>query len=512
VHDGKLAVTCESCHSTQRWDDAPKFDHDKADYRLDGKHVDVACDKCHLTPKLAARRNASGERLPVFKPVPYRECSTCHDDPHKGRLSAECSDCHVTRGFDQIDRRDFNHARTRYPLKGKHAAVGCAACHGPDLARTRVPYATCGACHTDAHNGDATLNGKAADCASCHRVEGFAPSTFTVAQHASTTYPLEGKHRLVRCSGCHTPAPGAGRVAARSARPTSKAANVQLHPMAARCGDCHDDAHGRQLVSREGAGACESCHVPAGFAPSTYTREMHATLRLPLEGRHGAITCAACHGLSRPGLPRWPAPVNAGSAQLVLTIPDASCTSCHADPHGGRYAATDSDGKLGCASCHDATAFRPSTVSIGTHARYAFKLEGAHRAVPCAACHSELTGKHAPSTLLLNAKNLSSLPFSAGTARSCASCHDTPHGTQFAGRRKGEDCASCHDVDAFAPASGFSHERDATFRLAGAHASVPCAKCHVSERLPTGDTRTIYRPLSAKCESCHDGRKPGGSA
>jgi hypothetical protein len=308
VHEGKLAATCESCHGTQRWDDAAKFDHDKADYRLDGKHVDVACDKCHLTPRLATRRNAGGERIAVFKPVPYRECSSCHDDPHKGRLSSECSDCHVTRGFDQIDRRDFNHARTRYPLRGKHAAVGCAACHGPDLARTKVPYATCGACHADAHSGDATINGKPADCASCHQVEGFAPSTFSVGQHASTKYPLEGKHRGVRCSGCHTPPPGAGRAVVASARVATRTTNVQLHPSASRCADCHDDAHGRQLVSREGGGACESCHVTAGFAPSTYARESHAKLRLPLEGRHGAITCAACHGVSRPGLPAGPRP------------------------------------------------------------------------------------------------------------------------------------------------------------------------------------------------------------
>jgi predicted CXXCH cytochrome family protein len=504
VHDGKLAAACEGCHTTQRWDDAPKFDHDQADYRLDGAHVEVACDKCHLTARLAVRRTDSGERIPVFKPVPYRECSSCHEDPHKGRLSAECSDCHVTRGFDQIDRRDFNHSRTRYPLKGKHAAVGCAACHGPDLARTKVAFATCGACHADAHNGEATLNGKATDCASCHSVAGFTPSTFTANQHAATRYPLEGKHRNAQCSGCHTPGP--------TPRGAGKRSNVRLHPTAARCGDCHDDAHARQLASREGGGTCESCHVTAGFSPSTYARATHATLRLPLDGRHGAITCAACHGLSRPGLPPWPAGLDAGSARFVFPIADASCTACHADPHQGRYVATATSGKIACASCHDATAFRPSTVSVAAHASYAFPLEGAHRAVPCAGCHDELNGRRASSTLLLNAKGIASLPFSAATARSCASCHDTPHGPQFAGRKGGDGCAACHDAETFAPASRFSHERDTPFRLAGAHATVPCAKCHLSERLPSGGTRVVYRPLSAKCESCHDGRQKGGPA
>jgi hypothetical protein len=118
VHDGALAATCESCHDARTWDTAPTFDHDKADYRLDGKHTDVACDKCHLTPRLKTRTNAKGEPVPLFKPVPFKECASCHADPHKGRLSAKCSECHVTRGFEVIDQKGFNHAHP-LPLKAR---------------------------------------------------------------------------------------------------------------------------------------------------------------------------------------------------------------------------------------------------------------------------------------------------------------------------------------------------------------------------------------------------------
>jgi hypothetical protein len=63
---------------------------------------------------------------------------------------------------------------------------------------------------------------------------------------------------------------------------------------------------------------------------------------------------------------------------------------------------------------------------------------------------------------------------------------------------------------AFAPASHFDHDRDAAFKLSGAHARVGCAACHRRERTgaPNGATRVVYRPLSAKCESCHTARPP----
>jgi hypothetical protein len=98
----------------------------------------------------------------------------------------------------------------------------------------------------------------------------------------------------------------------------------------------------------------------------------------------------------------------------------------------------------------------------------------------------------------------STLPFSQA-GRSCASCHETPHGTQFASRKGGDDCGSCHGVDGFAPAPRFNHESSA-FSLKGAHATVACDRCH--ERVPVeggaaGATRVRYRPVSSACESCH---------
>ncbi len=491
VHDGALDATCESCHDAARWDKAPKFDHDRADYRLDGKHVDVACDKCHLTPRLKTRTNVEGERVPLFKPVPYKECSSCHEDPHKGRLSTKCSECHVTRGFTIIDKREFNHALTRYPLKGEHAAVACAACHGKDMSRRNPRFATCASCHADAHRGEATLGGQAVDCAACHKVEGFIPSTFTVSQHRATAYPLEGKHQQVKCAACHV------------ARPPLVA---RLRMSSARCADCHEDVHGGQLAARVPAATCESCHSVSGFAPSTFGPAAHARLRLPLEGRHAAIACAACHGATRPGLPGWAATVALGKAKVALAGVDPSCTSCHVDPHAGRYSTPGGAAGDGtCRNCHGADSFRPSRVDVAMHATYALALEGAHRAIPCVACHAELATRGSGSTLVAAARGVPSLTFVATQRRTCATCHETPHGNQFASRKDGGDCAACHGIDAFAPAVRFDHERS-SFSLKGAHATVACEGCHKREPVsgaPPGTTRVVYRPLSSACESCH---------
>lgn len=498
AHNGKLDLRCETCHTTETWDKAPKFDHAKSDYPMTGKHVDVECNACHLVKKLGLRSDAKGKPIPVFKPVPFKDCASCHSDPHKGQLRGQCSDCHVTRGFEIIDQRDFNHSATRYPLRGKHASVACDACHANNLTIKDPPYATCAACHSDPHAGEGRIGGNPQDCAACHRVEGFLPSTFSVAKHREASYALEGKHASVKCAACHTPVPVTLK--------NGKAARVgRIRMASSRCSDCHSDAHAGQLSTRPNAGACESCHTVSGFTPSTFTVAQHALLKLPLAGRHETVRCSACHGATRPGLPAHTRAKSLGSANVAITI-DAACTSCHVDAHAGTF--EENSSTSGCSVCHSTTAFHPSIIDITRHNTFTFKLAGAHRAVPCAQCHSAMNSTvHASSTLLLNARSVPKLPF--GEQRTtCAACHETPHGKQFSARTDRGDCAACHGVDAFAPAARFDHNRHSTFKLDGAHAKVACAACHAQSREADGTLVTMYRGVSAKCESCHGGRVP----
>lgn len=404
-HDGALGRDCTSCHDAGKWEVTPGFSHADTRYPLSGAHDTVSCDGCHLPDGAGARPASAGGPRRVYRPLPHAECSDCHADPHRGGLGAGCGSCHSTRGFRVVDRRRFDHDRTRYPLRGQHAAVRCAACHQPGWPAGRQPrFATCTDCHADAHAGTATRAGRPAGCESCHRVEGWSPSTYTVAEHGRARYALEGAHREVRCADCHVRAP-AGRAAAGLGT-----AGVQLRPRA-------DD-----------------------------------------------------------------------------------CTACHADPHDGRFAARGAMAVSGgCAACHGMTAFRPAAITVEGHERFAFRLEGAHRATPCESCHAAL---RAPAARPAR-KGARATPVALTVERrACADCHETPHGDQFAGV-PARGCDACHDSERFAPAPKFDHDRDARFKLAGAHARVACGNCHPAEPAAGGGRQVRYRPLASRCQDCH---------
>jgi len=230
----------------------------------------------------------------------------------------------------------------------------------------------------------------------------------------------------------------------------------------------------------------------------------HATLRLRLEGRHAQVECRACHGPNRAGLPPLPDTTVLGRAAVALTLREIDCEACHVDPHRGRFAAGGSRPQSrGCLACHDVRTFRPSTADVAAHAKFAFVLEGAHRATACVGCHAEFKQAGAPkrSSLRLAGSGMAELRFEA--KHECAACHETPHGRQFDARKDRGRCDACHDVDAFAPASKFDHTKDATFSTGGAHEHVACNQCHPADRNGRTPQALIYRPISGKCESCH---------
>lgn len=500
-HANSLGPECQKCHNIAAWKPAPRFDHGNSRYPLTGKHADVTCDKCHLAASLNIPVGADGKRAARFKPLAFNECSSCHADPHRGQLSAKCGSCHVTRGFDVIDRREFNHAATRYPLLGKHRTVACDACHGHGMTKPKPAFETCSVCHADVHAGEATLAGARADCAACHQVDGFQPATFTIAQHQQTAFALGGKHAGVKCAACHT--------STSTAASTTKVVHIRV--AFTDCVSCHADPHGMQLT----AGKCTQCHIDAGWAEIRYDRAAHSTTRLPLDGQHAVLSCASCHGPVRPGLPALAASASIGKAGVLFKIAEVRCAACHSDPHRTAGSAGRRDTTAGCESCHNSIAFRPATISIAAHARFAFPLEGAHRAVPCAACHTTLTTANQPGgrgTSLVGApRPLSGIALNAVRGTTCVACHENPHGTQFTTRADNGRCEGCHGTDAFTVTPKFNHDRDAAFALAGAHAHVACAKCHRTETV-AGVARVIYRPVPHRCEDCHRAKSPGAGA
>ena len=492
IHEGALKGGCDQCHTAKDWAPAPKFDHDDARYRLTGKHADAKCDACHKSSRLALKLSNTGEKIALYRPLAYAKCNDCHADPHKGRLKGSCSSCHETTNWDAIDRRDFNHAATRYPLTGKHARVACASCHGKNNETPTPAFATCAGCHADVHRGEA---GRDRDCAACHRVAAFTPAAFSVADHARTAYPLQGKHTSTSCSACHTTAPATA----------ATRAFVRLKMPATTCADCHEDAHAGQAAVRSAVGGCTNCHTVEGFKPSTITVAAHARFRYALDGAHANATCAACHASDRRGLPLLLG--QTGRAKFAFAVGDTTCGTCHVDPHAGRYLSGGVRAALGCRACHSAATFRPSTVTVDAHQQLGYALEGAHRAVACAECHAELKAPGGRGSLKLGASGTPPIPFKQARNATCTGCHAESHGTQFARRKDRGACESCHTVARFAGAEKFDHEKQTRFKLAGAHATVACAKCHVvlptlPETVPVS-ARRLYAGVSMACESCH---------
>ena len=414
-HAGSLGNDCTACHSQTAWRPAPGFDHRRTSYPLTGAHTKPACAACHATALVNAGQDSTAHWLPRWKPVPHADCLSCHKDPHAGKFTGACARCHVTSDWKAVNKQSFDHDQTRYPLRGAHLTVKCESCHAARLGGARPRFARCADCHADAHRGQATLAAKPVDCAPCHDVKAFKPSTWPVAEHQKSRYPLDGAHALASCQGCHT----------RAAEGSAEAASL-------------------------------------------------------------------------------------GTARVRMRPAHAACIDCHGDPHAGRFSPGGSrPHAAGCLACHSMAAFRPSTYDGRAHADCVFPLEGAHRAVPCQKCHTELEKGPRGSTLK-GAADLRPLRFDS-KSRACKDCHDDAHRGQFAARKDKGACESCHDFKSFVPASRFDHDRDSAFKLQGEHAHTPCAACHRATRSVTGAVLVTYRPTPTRCASCHAPAGPDSS-
>ena len=109
-----------------------------------------------------------------------------------------------------------------------------------------------------------------------------------------------------------------------------------MRPAATRCTSCHQQDHGTQFAGQPDGGECSGCHTVAGWTPSSYGVSRHAQLRLALTGRHAVIPCAACHAMSRKGLPQLTTTSYLGKAKVALSLGNVGCADCHVDAHRGR--------------------------------------------------------------------------------------------------------------------------------------------------------------------------------
>jgi hypothetical protein len=464
-HQGRFGTNCTQCHSTVDWKaakiDQQNFDHSKTRYPLTGSHVHAPCQKCHT---------AGADGQPRYTGIQFSTCSACHSDPHKGEFKQGCESCHSTFTWNKSSfTSTFDHSRTRYPLLGKHLEVSCESCHKNADFKTPVAFANCADCHhPDPHGGQFMKREDGGRCESCHKVEGWSPSTFTVEEHAKTGFPLVSPHAKTKCVGCHIPA---GK-------------NTRYKIKFALCVDCHKDEHDGQFAAAAWRNQCEQCHTGVTFKTSNYTLAKHQQSSFPLTGGHQAIACNECHK-----------PLT-GSTVALYHFSQLSCTSCHEDIHKGQFATrmavVDAKGKpLGCLACHSTNEWKDLTKF--DHAKTDFPLIGSHRAVTCVNCHKppnmELTMLHVD---FVNAP------------KACDQCHENPHADQFGARAN--DCAACHNSNKWKP-SLFDHEKTA-FSLNGGHRDVACSACHTLKKPVNGNLVLFYKPTPTACDACHGSSIP----
>jgi len=412
------------------------------------------CTKCHTVGNKVTREKCltchqiiktnilARKGYHASKEVTGKQCVACHNEHHG-------------RNFQIIrfDRKTFIHSKTGFVLKGAHARQDCKNCHKSEFitdARLKKKASTfmglnqrCLTCHEDYHRGKMSSK-----CTNCHNFESF--KKVTGFDHNTTRFPLLGSHRTVACEKCH-------KTEIVNGKPRQKFRGVEF----ANCTACHRDVHDNKFGQN-----CKKCHSEESFHAVKGMKTFdHDKTDFKLVGKHDLLACKACHKKS-----------------LTAPIRHDHCTSCHADYHHGEFA------KKGispdCNQCHNNNGFTPSAYTIEKHNLTKFKLEGAHLATPCMACH----------------KKQGKWTFSNMGSR-CIDCHKNIHKGFMQDKFIANDnCKLCHEVSSWKKVT-FDHSKT-KFKLDGAHAKILCSECHYAKN-DKGIRVQKFTGLSVECASCH---------
>lgn len=454
-HSGSEAKgkDCWSCHSEHHGRnfrivnfDRNKFNHDKAGFKLTGKHSEIKCDDCHKpefiqNPAVITRKNTLLGLV--------QACKSCHEDIHKGRLGAQCSSCHNSISFNKVD--NFDHTKTDFKLTGAHANVTCIKCHPQEIINGKqvkklsgISFSSCESCHKDVHDGKF---GK--DCQSCHVTTNFKIINQKSFDHNKTNFPLIGKHQIVNCSKCH-------------------GENLSSKPRHQNCTDCHSDYHNGEFTSGAILRECSVCHSENGFEQSTFTISEHNKINFKLAGAHLAVTCSSCHYK----VDKW-----------HFRKIGEKCIDCHKNIHGSEITEKFMQSN-NCEGCHIIDNWK--TINFN-HALTTFLLEGKHIKVSCGDCHYK---EEASGSKIFRFASLNS---------NCETCHKDVHYGQFI-ENGNSNCGRCHTFNDWKP-ERFDHNKT-RFSLEGAHQKLECSRCHPA--ITENNNKFIkYKLEDFKCAACH---------
>jgi predicted CXXCH cytochrome family protein len=344
-HQKTLSSDCSTCHNSDVFKPASKFNHETTKFRLSGRHVTVDCSKCHKV------ENVAGKKFQDFRVAEYN-CSSCHKDPHQNKFGLNCSQCHSEESFAVVKGvKGFDHNNTDYKLQDKHLTVNCKSCHKTKITDP-LKFKLCTDCHTDYHKQQFASNGQSPDCSKCHSVKGFTLFSFTTDQHNISSFPLEGAHLAIPCTDCHR-----------------KQKEWSFKRIGNKCNDCHKDIHQNQINTRfYPDGDCKICHTMASWDDIKFD---HSKTEFNLTGEHLKTNCKSCHLIK----------ASDGTTQQKFSGLPVNCSLCHQDKHSGQI---EKSGVTNCSECHDTDNWKASKFN---HNSTAFKLDGKHVNVPCIKCH-----------------------------------------------------------------------------------------------------------------------------
>jgi hypothetical protein len=296
-HSNKFGQNCRQCHSEESFkviQGTNKFDHNKTDYKLEGKHLIVNCKSCH--------------KGKFTDPLKFDQCLKCHADYHKGQfvkdgITADCAQCHnVVDGFKLFSFTVDKHNEGAFPLKGSHLAIPCYECHKKQEQWSfRKIGLNCKDCHPDIHqNYIADKFYPEQNCKICHNEEGWSDVRF---DHTKTAFPLTGAHNREKCRECHFKTYSTGTI------------QQTFSGLSKSCSECHTDRH-RNQFEKNGVTACIDCHNTDNWKITNFD---HNKTAFKLDGKHVSVPCAKCHKPQQEGSDYY----------VVYKIKEYKCESCH---------------------------------------------------------------------------------------------------------------------------------------------------------------------------------------
>jgi hypothetical protein len=422
---------CRVCHTEHKGRgaqvvllDKGTFNHEQSDFPLKDSHARVACAACHKPGK-------------KFREAPGR-CLDCHKDvePHKGKLGERCEVCHRETHWGEFV---FDHARTNFPLDGKHQGVGCSDCHVNE--RYKGITKVCAECHAndDKHQGQYGHK-----CDNCHLTRGWHAVKFD--HDRDTKFKLDGRHQSTSCNECHT-----GK-------------DIYKEKLKSDCYTCHrlKDEH-KGLYGKK----CQDCHTTKGWGEAKFDHDKDTKFKL--KGKHKKVTCVDCH----PGdLFKDKAPTDCFGCHRQDDVhrgqQGKECQKCHAEDGWIKEVDFDHDltkfpllgahATLACEECHTSTSFKDAKGNcLACH-----EADDVHKkrlGPRCERCHNSADWK----LWVFDHDKQTKFPLDgAHSKRHCDACHTEPVEDKF---DVPSDCYSCHARDDV-HSGGYGRN---------------CQRCHVTE-------------------------------